>query len=100
MLLYLLGKFSYVEITRGQASLFSLLFRKQVKNTFEKDNMQKTSYHSFLLRLWYVKHNGKFSWRASLEDPHTDKQRFFDSLEELFTFIQTIKQTLEDNQQA
>jgi len=59
--------------------------------------MEKTIYHSFLLRLWLVKQNEKFSWRTSLENPHTGQQKFFDSFEELFGFFQEIKEKLERN---
>jgi len=58
--------------------------------------MEKTSYHSFLLRLWFVKQNGKFSWRASLENPLTGQQQFFDCFEDLFAFFQELKKNHEE----
>ena len=57
--------------------------------------MEKTAYQSFLLRLWFVKQNGKFSWRASLENPLTAHKQYFDCFEDLFIHLQQFKKDLE-----
>jgi hypothetical protein len=44
-------------------------------------------YHAYLLRLWWVNHNGQAGWRASLEEPHTGVRHGFATLEQLFAFI-------------
>jgi len=46
-------------------------------------NPEEASYRSFLLRLWSVKQNGEYTWRASLENPRTGQQHFFSNLETL-----------------
>lgn len=44
-------------------------------------------YLAYLLRLWRVKQNGNYGWRASLENPHTGELRGFASLELLRDFL-------------
>jgi hypothetical protein len=44
-------------------------------------------YAAYLLRLWRVESAGTYTWRASLEDPHTGKQRGFADLESLFVYL-------------
>jgi hypothetical protein len=56
----------------------------------EEVYMEKTVYHSFLLRLWSIKQNGQISWRASLENPHTKQQQFFFCLDDLIGFLQQL----------
>ncbi len=58
--------------------------------------MEKITYHSFLLKLWLVKQNGKLSWLASLEDPHTGEQTHFNCFEDLSIFFQQLKKDLEN----
>jgi hypothetical protein len=53
-----------------------------------KDNQIDQSYYSWLLRLWRVVAEGNTVWRASLEDPHTGKQRGFAGLDDLSSFLQ------------
>jgi|GEM_PF-883562 len=60
----------------------------------EEVDLVKTTYHSFLLRIWYVEQNGHFSWRASLEDPHTKQQQFFDCLEDLTLFLHQLNREM------
>ena len=57
--------------------------------------MEKITYHSYLLKLWLVKQNGKLSWLASLEDPHTGEQKHFNCFEDLFIFFQQLRKDLE-----
>lgn len=61
----------------------------------EAINMDKMTYHSFLIRLWLVKQTGKLSWRASLENPLTAQKQYFDCFEDLFTHLQQLKNDLE-----
>lgn len=58
-------------------------------------NIEETGYRSFLLRLWLVKQNDEFTWRAILENPHTGQQHFFSSPEALDEFLCTLNQELE-----
>lgn len=51
-------------------------------------------YHAFLLRLWQERREGKWVWRASLEDPHSHLNKGFPNLAQLFTYIK--QQTNED----
>jgi hypothetical protein len=59
--------------------------------------MEEITYHSFLVKLWLVKQNGKISWLASLEDPHTGQLTQFNCFEDLFIFFQQLKKDLESN---
>lgn len=59
--------------------------------------MEKMTYHSFLIRLWLVKQTGKLSWRASLENPLTAQKQYFDCFEDLFIYLQQLKNDLEKN---
>lgn len=70
-----------------------------IKHNFIKKEkaMQKITYNSFLLKLWLVKQNGKLSWLASLEDPHTGQKQNFNCFEDLFIFLQQFKKDLEIN---
>jgi len=49
--------------------------------------MQKT-YHSFLLRIWWVQVDEIPVWRASLENPFTGERKGFASLSELVVYLQ------------
>ena len=44
-------------------------------------------YLSYLLRLWQVKVDGEFAWRASLESPNTGERRGFADLDSLYVFL-------------
>jgi hypothetical protein len=44
-------------------------------------------YFSYLLRLWRSDGRNESAWRASLENPHTGERLGFDSLEQLFAFL-------------
>ncbi len=57
--------------------------------------MEKTTYFSFLLRLWLVRQNGHISWRASLENPQTKQEQFFNCLEDLILFLGQLDQGIE-----
>ena len=46
------------------------------------------AYQSYLLRLWHTHSEGVLVWRASLEDPLTEVVLRFDSLSDLFAFLQ------------
>jgi hypothetical protein len=59
---------------------------------------QEPRYLAFMLRLWQVRENGEFAWRASLEDAHTGERRGFSSLEMLIAFLR--QQTRADYNQT
>ncbi|HSB67647.1 MAG TPA: hypothetical protein VLD65_13820 [Anaerolineales bacterium] len=52
-------------------------------------------YRSFLLRLWCAKHKGKYTCRASLEDPRSGQKHFFTKLEALHEFLLKLSDILE-----
>lgn len=45
-------------------------------------------YQSYLLRLWRVSDDEEPTWRASLQSSRSGEQVGFDSLEELFEYLQ------------
>jgi hypothetical protein len=47
-------------------------------------------------RLWCAKQNGEITWRASLENPRTREQHFFNSQEALDEFLRQLEQELEN----
>jgi hypothetical protein len=49
--------------------------------------VDEKTYLSFLLRVWRVRQNEHFVWRASLEDTRTGERRGFANLEELVKFL-------------
>ena len=49
--------------------------------------MKRENYHSYLLRVWLVKENGKSVWRGSLENPFTGGRMGFANLLELCIFL-------------
>ncbi len=59
---------------------------------------QEPRYLAFMLRLWQVRDNDEFAWRASLEDPHTGERRGFASLEMLVAFLR--EQTRADDDET
>ena len=56
---------------------------------------EETGYRSFLLRLWRVKINGEYIWRASLENPRTAQKYNFSSLEALCGFLRKFETAAE-----
>lgn len=50
--------------------------------------MEKSTYYSFLFRLWRVDQNNQLFWRASLENPITGQNQHFSTLEDLIHFLQ------------
>lgn len=58
-------------------------------------NIEETGYRSFLLRLWLVKQDDEFTWRAILENPHTGQQQLFSSPKALDEFLRKLSQELE-----
>ncbi|MFN2277455.1 MAG: hypothetical protein ACK2UR_07560 [Candidatus Promineifilaceae bacterium] len=48
---------------------------------------EKTTYRSFLLRLWRVEQNGDWIWRCSLEETGTGWHQKFVDLEAMFDHL-------------
>ncbi|MBV7338794.1 hypothetical protein KFU94_63360 [Chloroflexi bacterium TSY] len=48
---------------------------------------ERVRYHAYLLRLWQVKEQGRWVWRASLEDAHTHERLGFGTLDALFHYL-------------
>ena len=44
-------------------------------------------YQAYLLRLWRVRYQGRWQWRASIDSPHTGEQHNFGTLAGLFAFL-------------
>lgn len=54
-------------------------------------------YRAFLLRLWQERREGKWIWRASLEDPHSHVRQGFPDLARLYAFLQEqMQEQIED----
>jgi len=49
-----------------------------------------TNYHSFLIRLWKIKQEDTFTWRASLENPQTEEIFGFKNLQALFEYLESL----------
>jgi hypothetical protein len=49
----------------------------------------RKNYRSFLLRLWRVQVDGKFVWRASLENPFTGERKGFANLSQLVVHLES-----------
>jgi len=49
---------------------------------------EQPGYRSYLLRLWRTTSQGRSTWHASLELPHTGERRGFASLEQLCAFLE------------
>jgi hypothetical protein len=45
------------------------------------------AYQTYLLHLWRARYQGKWQWRASLENPRSAERQLFASLEQLFAFL-------------
>ena len=50
--------------------------------------LNECDYQSYLLRIWLVKSEDAYSWRASLEDVKTGELLGFASLDELVAFLE------------
>jgi hypothetical protein len=52
-------------------------------------------YQAYLLRLWRVRYQGRWRWRASIDSPHTGECQVFATLAGLFTFLKdkTLQET-------
>jgi hypothetical protein len=48
---------------------------------------ERDAYHAYLLRLWRVRCQGRWQWRASLESPRTGERQLFGGLSQLFAFL-------------
>lgn len=48
----------------------------------------KSTYASYLLRLWQVQNDGHAAWIASIQSPTTGEQRRFASVSALLAFLQ------------
>lgn len=49
---------------------------------------EQRRYLSYLLRLWQISSEGKWLWRASLENPHTGERHGFADLKSMFAFLE------------
>ncbi len=57
---------------------------------------EEAGYRSFLLRLWRVKKDSEYTWRASLENPRTAQKYNFASLEALCEYLLKFNSVAED----
>lgn len=57
-----------------------------MKKTMQMSD-EPDAYQSYLLRLWRVRCQGEWQWRASLESRHTGEHQAFAGLEQLFAFL-------------
>lgn len=57
--------------------------------------IDERGYRSFLLRLWFMKHDGGHIWRASLEHPRSGLQQSFSNLDDLIQFLRDLCVVLE-----
>jgi len=48
---------------------------------------ERDAYQAYLLRLWRVPCQGRWQWRASLENPRTGERQLFAGLQQLFAFV-------------
>lgn len=58
----------------------------QIKD-FTFPAVNEKNYLSFLLRVWRVRQDDHFVWRASLEDTKTGERQGFANMEELLIFL-------------
>jgi len=52
-------------------------------------------YMAYMVRLW--REDGRYSWHASLQNPHTGQKQTFATPEDLWLFLQSSMETQEDN---
>ena len=48
---------------------------------------ERDAYQAYLLRLWRVPCQGRWQWRASLENPRSAERQLFAGLPQLFAFL-------------
>ncbi len=48
---------------------------------------ETNTYHAYMLRIWRSMCQGKWQWRANLENAHTGERMAFASLAQCFTFL-------------
>ena len=65
-----------------------------VKSRDKEEKMAARRYESYLLRLWESDRTGELIWRASLESTDAGERRGFADLDSLFTYLETVCQTL------
>ncbi len=58
----------------------------------------KAAYLSYLLRVWQVEENGRFSWHGSLEKTGGRREMYFIDPDDLFAFLRVQMQKIEDSQ--
>ena len=58
----------------------------------------ETAYLSYLLRVWQVEENGRFTWHGSLEKTGNRREFYFTNPDDLFAFLHTQMQKIEDSQ--
>ena len=49
-------------------------------------NKRHLTYRSYLIRLWYADNAGHPVWRASLQEPGSETQTYFESLADLCAY--------------
>lgn len=57
-------------------------------------DMSASSYFSYLIRIWQSGDTSLNRWHASLQDPSSQQIIFFETIEDLFTFL--LKNTIND----
>ena len=48
---------------------------------------ERDGYQAYLLRLWRVPCQGRWQWRASLENPQSAERQVFGGLPQLFAYL-------------
>ncbi len=48
---------------------------------------ERDGYQAYLLRLWRVRYQGQWQWRASIDSPNTGERRSFADLAAFVTFL-------------
>ena len=48
---------------------------------------ERDGYQAYLLRLWRVRYQGRWQWRASIDSPNTGERRSFADLAAFVTFL-------------
>jgi hypothetical protein len=71
----------------GYGTLFSFDCLGGFMTQERKDRPEPQGYVAYLLRLWVEKGSEVIRWRASLQDPHSDKRLGFAHVEDLFDFL-------------
>ena len=58
--------------------------------------IRSEQYYSYLLRLWFIKWNEHWIWRAILENIHTGERTGFASMDALIAFLQEMEKEGEE----